>query len=34
MLATWLTVCGLTPDPAVVEAAAAAVRRVAASTAI
>ncbi len=27
MLATWLTTCGLAPDPAVVEAASAAVRR-------
>jgi para-aminobenzoate synthetase component 2 len=27
MLATWLTACGLAPDPAVLEAAAAAARR-------
>jgi para-aminobenzoate synthetase component 2 len=29
MLATWLTACGLAPDPAVVESAAAGVRRLA-----
>jgi para-aminobenzoate synthetase component II len=29
MLATWLATCGLAPDPAVVEAASAAVRRLA-----
>ena len=33
MLATWLAVCGLAPDPAVVEAAGAAVRRLSAATA-
>jgi para-aminobenzoate synthetase component 2 len=33
MLATWLAVCGLAPDPAAVEAAAAAVRRLSAATA-
>ena len=33
LLATWLAVCGLTPDPAVVEAAAAAARRLSAATA-
>ncbi len=33
MLATWLEVCGMAPDPAVVEAASAAVRRLSAATA-
>jgi para-aminobenzoate synthetase component II len=33
MLATWLAVCGLPPDPAVVEAAGAAVRRLSAAIA-
>src|SRR3954463_6493739 len=33
MLATWLATCGLTPDPATVEAASAAVRRLSAATA-
>ena len=33
MLATWLAVCGLTPDPAVVESASAAARRLSAATA-
>jgi para-aminobenzoate synthetase component II len=33
MLATWLETCGLAPDPAVVEAASAAARRLSAATA-
>ena len=33
MLATWLAACGLAPDPEVVEAASAAVRRLTAVTA-
>jgi para-aminobenzoate synthetase component 2 len=31
MLATWLTACGLAPDPAVVEAASAGARRLSAA---
>ena len=33
MLATWLTTCGLVPDPAAVEAASAAARRLSGATA-
>jgi para-aminobenzoate synthetase component 2 len=33
LLATWLAACGLTPDPADVESAAAGVRRLAGTTA-
>jgi para-aminobenzoate synthetase component II len=33
MLATWLTGCGLAPDPAAVEAASTAARRLNAATA-
>jgi para-aminobenzoate synthetase component 2 len=33
LLATWLTACGLAPDPLAVEAATAAARRLSAATA-
>jgi para-aminobenzoate synthetase component 2 len=33
MLATWLAACGLAPDPAVVDAASAAVRRLSSASA-